>query len=158
MISFQVVQLEDLAQQGRDFNWKRPVCKCGNKKPWKHAFVSRYFDGFARPLFCSVFRCSICKSVITTRHESHFERIQASIAFVLFVLTSRLSTGFWPSSVTRQRAIPWLQSVVSLSRFHGLDPHEVLSRIEATHHPNLRNLVKVENPPLSFVVQGDSAG
>lgn len=154
MISFQVVQLEDLAQQGKNFNWKRPVCRCGNEKPWKHGFVSRYFDGFSDSLICRTFRCSRCSTVITTRPSSHFERVQVAIAVVLSILAERLRTGFWPGDVARQRALPWLKSLMTRAKFEGSKPLELLREIESTHHPNLRMGPYSQNP--SFSVIGSS--
>ena len=158
MISFQDVQLRALVEKGQKFKWKRPVCSCGNTKTWKHDFVPRYFDGFSQPLLCRRFRCPKCGSIITTRPKAYFERIQASIGFVLAVLLHRFLSGFWPRGVSRQRALPWLTSVTDSARFLGINIEKVIEDLESNHHPNLRITKLLGNPPSSFVESRTEAG
>ena len=114
MIHFVAVVLNDIFEQGRDYQWPRPdkCFKCDNYKVWGHGFVPRLFDGFSSPLLIRCYRCPNCRCVITLRPKSHFSRIQSSIETIRSRLQHRLEKGRWsPLTSCTSRYRHWLANL-----------------------------------------------
>jgi transposase-like protein len=113
MILFVNVLLKDVFEQGRNFQWPIPSScpRCNHYKVWRHGFVERFFDTFAEVLLIRRFQCPNCHCVICYRPDSHFSRIQATKLFVRQCLKKRISSGLWPSSLSKSRYRHWLTNL-----------------------------------------------
>lgn len=107
MIVFIEATVQQLRQEGRNFNWIPPTCPCGCKKVWGHGFVSRILDD------CHVelkrFICPLCGKVFTLRPNEFRPRIQTSILKVFLALLAMLTRGRWPQPSLHQRMRHWMR-------------------------------------------------
>src|ERR1035441_1889026 len=114
MIYFVDVQLKDIFEQGKYFQWQRPeVCpNCEICKVHGHGFASRVFQGFSSCLYLKCYRCPDCGCVITLRPDTHFSRIHSSKEIIRLHLAQRLEGGKWPfSSLSRSNLRYWMANL-----------------------------------------------
>jgi hypothetical protein len=122
-----------LAAGGHVFKAKRPPCPNGCLKPvWGHGWVYRYLATLADAVRLQRFRCSSCKTVITTQLAGFWPRFQTPVAEIAAVLATRLATRRWPVPAARQRAGHWLRRLVAFAAFEspGEDPQSLLLRLD----------------------------
>lgn len=112
MILLLKICLNELSEQGRNFNWGTHDCEKCFRPMWGHGFVDRYFSVSAVRLWLKRYRCPDCGSVATTRPEGYWPRVRTSIRSIFETLRSRLKTGRWPQATARQRAGHWLRRFV----------------------------------------------
>ena len=107
MLIFIEATVEQLKQEGRNFNWNRPSCTCGCEKVWGHGFVSRILND------CHIevkrFRCPECGRVFTLRPDGFYPRTQSCILSVFLALLAMLTSGRWPPPSRRQRRRHWMR-------------------------------------------------
>ena len=134
MLHFVDVVLKEVFDQGRDYKWIPPFhCpRCLHCKVWGHGFVDRIFDQFTAPLPIKRFRCNHCGCIICCRPNSHFGRIQASIATIKIFLRHRLIQGRWPTSAPHSRHRHWLRNLKRkiLAHLGMVDPDGLLEGYE----------------------------
>ena len=134
MLHFVDVVLKDVFEQGRDYKWIPPIhCpRCLHCKVWGHGFVDRIFDHFTTPLAIKRFRCNLCGCIICCRPNSHFDRIQASIATIKIFLSHRITEGRWPTPAPHSRHRHWLRNLKRkiLAHFGMFDPGDLLKGYE----------------------------
>ena len=116
MLIFIEATVEQLKQEGRDFNWNRPSCDCGSEKVWGHGFVSRILND------CEVqlkrFRCYGCGRVFTLKPNGFYHRTQSCILRVFLALLAMLTSGRWPPPSHRQRSRHWMRRFERLAAGH----------------------------------------
>jgi len=107
------VILNDIFQQGRKFNWKKPAkCpRCHSVRVWGHGFVAAFFDGFGESLWLRRYRCPDCKCILRMKPEGYFRRFRVPIATVRTCLRDRLSNGPWLWSLSKSRQRHWLSAL-----------------------------------------------
>lgn len=148
MLLFVDVLLKDVFEQGRDFQWPTPACcpNCSHYKVWRHGFVERFFDLFAKALLIRRFRCPQCRCVICCRPASHFSRIRASKIFIRECLSMRLLSGRWPPGSSLSRYRHWLSNLKRKTVAHfGMEcTHDLLAAYDSLlmqgHLPVCRSL------------------
>lgn len=121
MIDFVAVQLKEIFEQGKDFQWVRPAAclKCHHYKVWGHGFVPRFFDGFVFCLYMKCYRCPLCRCVMTSRPDSHFSRIRCCKETIRALLALRITTGRWqPSSLPSSRMRHWMANLARQAISH----------------------------------------
>jgi hypothetical protein len=120
MIVFTNVELTLLAQQGKNFQWKKPCScpRCNHESLWGHGFVTAIFNGFKEPLFLKRFRCNRCGLVMTIRPKGFWSRFQSSITLIYQAIMCRLSSLCWPKFLTRQRGGQWIKRYLLFIRSH----------------------------------------
>lgn len=113
MILFVCAKLNDIFEQGRNFNWIKPqICpRCGSVRMWGHGFVIAYFDGFTQGLFLRRYRCPGCKCIVRMKVQGYFRRFQASIDTIGCCLEHRLSRGRWRKDLIASRQRHWLSAL-----------------------------------------------
>lgn len=124
MIDFVAVQLKYIFEQGKDFPWVRPVAclRCRHSKVWGHGFVPRFFDGFVLCLYMKCYRCPLCRCVMTSRPDTHFNRIRCCKETIRALLALRITTGRWlPSSLPPPRMRHWLTNLKRQTLAHLTD-------------------------------------
>lgn len=128
MLEHTSVELPELYEAGKSYNWKRPSCRNGCQKIWGHGYVMRYFEGYSQPFWLKRYRCPTCSTVITMAPAGFYPRFQTSIRKVFAVLSHRLRAFRWPPGTIRQRAGHWLRKfLVKLQMdFPGRSPPELL--------------------------------
>jgi hypothetical protein len=130
MIVFIEATVEQLRQEGRNFNWNRPTCTCGCKKVWGHGFVLRILDD------CEVelkrFHCPDCGKVFTLRPNGFYPHIQTSILSLYLALLAMLKRGRWPRPSLHQRMRHWMRRFERFAA--GYFPTEnLISLLERLH-------------------------
>jgi len=112
MLHFVAVNLKDVFDKGRDFQWPRPSCcpRCQHYKVWGHGFVERLFDSFSSALLVKRFRCNQCGCVICCRPVTHFSRIQSPAKSIKANLRHRIANGHWPDDIPANRQCHWLRN------------------------------------------------
>lgn len=125
------VPVAQVAAQGKDFNWIRPKCGCGRKKVWGHGYVTRFFEGFALPLWLKRYRCPGCGTVFTMIPASFARRYQSPAATIWSSIGARLTSRSWPRGLPRQRGGHWLRKFLAVCRmdFPDDDPMTVWDRL-----------------------------
>jgi hypothetical protein len=120
-----------IATEGKDFNWNRPLCSCGSKKVWGHGFVTRFFAGYLAGIFLKRFRCPDCRTVFTMLPEGYGRRLQTRLVEIAEALVSRLEHRGWPRALPRQRAGHWLRKFLKICQmnFPEDDPLLALDRL-----------------------------
>ena len=120
MILFVRVKLNEIFDQGRQFNWDKPhQCpRCDSVRLWGHGFVLAFFDGFAQGLLLRRFRCPDCRCIIRLRPQGYFRRFQAGIHTIRSCLEQRLSGGAWRKDMPSSRQRHWLSRLEA--QMHGL--------------------------------------
>ena len=116
-----------IATEGKDFNWNRPICPCGSEKVWGHGFVIRFFVGFIAGIFLKRFRCPNCRTVFTMLPEGYGRRLQTRIEVIVEALVSRLQHRGWPSGLPRQRAGHWLRTLLKICQMNFPDDDPLLN-------------------------------
>ena len=117
MILYQSINLRLLSEEGKKFNWKKPVsCPCCKMSLWGHGFRFCFFEGFASALPLKRYRCSGCSIVIIIRPSSHWKKFQTAISKIIFTIRYRLCHFKWPPTIIRQRAGHWLRRF--MDRYH----------------------------------------
>ena len=113
MLHFVEVNLKDVFDKGRNFQWPRPSScpRCQHNNVWGHGFVERLFDLFPSPLPVKRFRCNNCGCIICCRPSTHFDRIQSSRKSIKDKLKHRLTCGRWPPKTPTNRMRHWLQNL-----------------------------------------------
>jgi len=128
MLIYIEATVEQLKQEGRDFNWNRPDCTCGCEKVWGHGFVLRILND------CEVelkrFRCPSCGKVFTLMPNGFYPRMQSCILSVFLALLAMLTSGRWPAPCRRQRWRHWMRRFERLAAGHfpGEDLNFLLER------------------------------
>jgi hypothetical protein len=115
------VDLKQIQQQGKGYDWPRPeVCpRCGHWQVWGHGFALRYFDGFSTALPMKCYRCPQCGCVMTARPAAYFSRIHSTMAVIVTCLTRRLTQGLWPVlPLPRSRLRHWLANLAGRVHIH----------------------------------------
>lgn len=107
------VILNEIFQQGRKFNWKKPAkCpRCHSVRVWGHGFVAAFFDGFVESLWLRRYRCPDCKCIVRMKPEGFFRRFRAPIVTIRTCLGDRLSRGRWPRLLSNSRRRHWLSAL-----------------------------------------------
>jgi len=121
MIWSVAVDLKQIQQQGKNFNWSRPkAClSCGHVKVWGHGYAQRYFAGFAQALSMKCYRCPMCRCVITARPDDYFPRIRSCMAVIVTCLTHRINQGRWPPlTLPRSQLRHWLANLKQRIQIH----------------------------------------
>ena len=79
MVIYYHVDLEELRQQGKGYQWQKPQrCpSCEMAGLWGHGYIQRYFDGYSEPLWIKRYRCPHCRAVHILRPATHYRRFQA---------------------------------------------------------------------------------
>lgn len=116
-----VLNLKQIQQFGKNFDWPRPqAClRCDHFQVWGHGYALRYFDGFYAALPMKCYRCPQCGCVITARPAAYFPRIRRCIATIVTCLRQRLEQGRWPAlGLSRSRLRHWLKNLVGQVRIH----------------------------------------
>lgn len=98
MIWFIAVDLKQIQQRGKGYDWPRPEScpRCHHGRVWGHGFTLLYFDGFSAALPMKCYRCPQCGCVMTARSADYFSRIRSTMAVIVTCLTGRLTQGLWP--------------------------------------------------------------
>lgn len=112
MILHTKINLSDLAQLQKEFNWGHYFCIECNTKLWSHGYVSRIFNNFNVPLYFKRFRCARCKLIFTLRPDTHWSRIQSSVEEVFQTIDSKFKLKKWPGEY-RQRYNYWINRFIS---------------------------------------------
>jgi len=121
LLIFTDVRVEDIAAQGRDFNWERPSCPNGCAKVWGHGFVARIFATVVAVVLLRRYRCPTCGVVITLMPCGYAARYQTKTADVAAAIVSRLTHRGWPSGTPRQRGGHWLRKFLARCRMDSPD-------------------------------------
>lgn len=108
MILFCKITLQTLSTEGKGYKWPSCECKKCHRNMWGHGFVTRYFSGLSQ-VFIKRYRCPECRTVVVTRPEGFRPWIRSSIKTIYQSLRSRITSGYWPTEVTRQRGGHWLR-------------------------------------------------
>ena len=116
MILFRKITLSLLASEGKGYKWGPCQCPKCNRKMWGHGFVTRYFSGYSDPIFLKRYRCPDCKTVVTIRLNGFWERIRSSIKKIYKCLVHKLTYGWWPPDISRQRGGHWLRRFNNLAK------------------------------------------
>jgi hypothetical protein len=123
--------VEEIASEGRKFNWKRPCCPAGCPKVWGHGFVQRIFQGFAAALLLKRWRCPTCRKVITMMPPGFWPRYQTPVATIGAAIVGRFEHRGWLPDVSRQRGGHWLRSFLCLRHmdFPNEEPVPLVRRL-----------------------------
>ena len=128
--------IEDIHRDGKEYNWRRPVCKCG-KKVHGHGFVKRYFNRFKEYLYIKRWRCPKCGTVITAIPSGYWPRFQESIKNIFETIKYRIKNYKWPPWTTRQRAGHWLNKLLVNAKLYNLMKETMLTTIIFYQDKNL---------------------
>jgi len=109
MVVFVTTDLNLLSQDGKKFNWKKPLCPKCHCHIWGHGYVPCYFAVLKGHVFLKRYRCPHCWSVITMRPIGFWRRIQTAIETIYKALDYRLRFGHWQKMIPRQRAGHWMR-------------------------------------------------
>ena len=125
------VPVAQVATQGKDFNWIRPNCRCGQKKVWGHGYVMRFFDGLTLPVWLKRYRCPGCGTVFTMIPAGFSRRYQTPATTIWSSIRARLTSRSWPRGLPRQRCGHWLRKFLAVCRmdFPDDDPVVVWERL-----------------------------
>lgn len=115
MILSAKITIEELSKEGKNHKWEKQRCERCQRNMWGHGFVPRYFAEITRAVYLKRYRCPCCSSVVTTRPETHWKRIQSSILTIYSALKTRL-LGDWPPGFPRQRGLHWLRRFVTFAK------------------------------------------
>jgi hypothetical protein len=110
MILLVYAKLNEIFEQGRNFNWIKPdSCpRCTSTRVWGHGYVSAYFDGFVHGLLLRRFRCPDCNCIIRMKPKGYFRRFQATINTIRCCVNQRLLSGKWHFAISKSRQRHWL--------------------------------------------------
>ena len=113
MILSVTVNLKEIAEKGRHYQWIRPeIClRCRESHLWGHGFVESWFDGCIRALLLRRYICPGCGCVIKLKPRGFFRRFQARIESIRFHIAMRLKTGKWPVGCSSARCRHWLRGL-----------------------------------------------
>jgi len=115
---FMIIQInssiDDIIDQGKNFNWLKPNCcpKCDSTKLWGHGYVSNYLNQKMEPLWLKRYRCLGCYCVITCKPVGYAPYKHQSQAFIFHVLKYRFCKLKWPCSVSRQTGGNWIRNFI----------------------------------------------
>jgi hypothetical protein len=125
------VPLAEVAVQGKNFNWNRPNCGCGQEKVWGHGFISRFIEGFPDRIWLKRYRCPRCKSIFTLLPAGVGRRFRTIISDIWVAIETRLVHFFWPNRLPRQRGGHWLRGFLAICQmdFPEEDRLTVLDRL-----------------------------
>jgi hypothetical protein len=116
MICNKQIILQDLADQGKNFNWGKHFCENCNRFMWGHGFVSKYFSHSNQSIFVKRYRCPDCCVVVTIRPSGFWNYLRSSTLIIFITLRHRINQHHWPWYSTRQRAGHWLKRFVSFAK------------------------------------------
>ena len=107
------VNLKEIEEKGRDYQWIKPqLClQCRGSHLWGHGFVESWFDGYAGALLLRRYRCPVCGCVIKLKPRGYFKRFQATIEMIYFQIAGRLKSGKWPGDCGTERCRHWLRAL-----------------------------------------------
>jgi hypothetical protein len=113
MIALFLLDLNKIAENGRDYAWPRPdnCPRCRHPRVWLHDFVQMIFDGFDQPLCIRRYRCPECGCIIRLRPKGFFARHQSDATTIRAALDHRLEKGRWPYGCIGSRARHWLAAL-----------------------------------------------
>lgn len=116
MIIHIALTLKQLFEEGKNFSWPRPQCRCGNPNPWGHGYVSAYLDGFADPLWLKRYRCPVCNRTILLKPKGYLKRFRTSIKTIRSSVKRKQATGKWLKGICRYRQNHWYRAVTRNAR------------------------------------------
>ncbi len=113
------ITVEELSKSGKNHKWERHFCNKCSRFMWGHGFVTRYFQSIDGCVYLKRYRCPKCTTVATTRPDGHWPMIRSSIRAIFSILLTRISSGTWPISFSRQRGGHWLRRFVNHAKMSG---------------------------------------
>ena len=113
MILFVCAKLNDIYDQGRNYNWTKPdrCPRCGSARLWGHGFVLAYFDQVTYGVYLRRYRCPDCKCIIRMKVKGFFDRFHATIHTIRSCLEHRLTCGRWLTELSTSRQRYWLAAL-----------------------------------------------
>lgn len=108
--------LAQVAAQGKNFKWNRPICDCGCEKVWGHGYTFRFFDGLDEPTWLRRYRCPAFRRVFTMIPSGFGRRYRTMISVIWKAIEERLRGPCWPPGVSRQRGGHWLRRFLAICK------------------------------------------
>lgn len=137
MILYCNASAEEIQNEGKAFNWERPVCPRCKIGVHGHGFVSRFFNAIAGYIFVKRWRCPRCGMVITCRPAGYWPRYQESISKVFESLIYRVTHRKWPPHTGRQRGGHWIRKLLLNAKVNQLLKDSVIATIIFYRDKNL---------------------
>jgi len=131
------VSLEEVQEQGKNFNWKRPECIKCNNKVWGHGYVTRFFNRIKNFIFVKRWICPICGTVYTCRPKEYWQYYHESISNIFEILIYRVKHRKWPPETTRQRSGHWMNKMYTHAKLHLLLKDSLIETIIFYQQKNL---------------------
>jgi len=108
LVLFVSVNVKDVAEQGRLFQWNKPrFCPKCHSKLWWHGFVLAYFACCPEPVLLRRLRCSKCRAVHRLRPAGYFRRFRSSVREISQSIKHRNEHHRWDPGLPRSRQRQW---------------------------------------------------
>ncbi len=101
------VDVNEIAQYGRDFSWRKPSscpkCQAGL---WWHGFVLAYFEHLSHAVLLRRLRCPRCGAVHRLRPKAYWSRFRSTIQGIRQTI-GRFVNHNWQSELPEPRQRLW---------------------------------------------------
>lgn len=107
MVIFVDVDVNKIAQHGRDFPWRKPSsCPHCQSGLWWHGFVPAYFEPLSQAVFLRRLRCPRCGAVHRLRPKAYWSRFRSTIQVISQTIDHFINQE-WQSDLPESRQRQW---------------------------------------------------